>query len=154
MASRESNDNDNNIPKTTPMQQGRQKRRASSPSSIENDSASSRAFSTNDIINATTTGDEKPTYDTKPAAKDEQQLEANRQRARNIRKKKKQMIENMQQQIAQLTMDNQLLLQQTQTQQAEIQHLRLLTQQQETMQQFVRNPHSSTLEHWRNVFPI
>jgi len=69
--------------------------------------------------------------------REEQQMEANRKRARDIRKRKKKMIADMQQKIVQLTMENQMLLQNTQTQQTEIQHLRAYVQQQEVMQQLL-----------------
>ena len=75
--------------------------------------------------------------------REEQQMEANRKRARDIRKRKKKMIADMQQKIVQLTMENQMLLQNTQTQQTEIQHLRAYVQQQEVMQQLVSNARNS-----------
>lgn len=70
--------------------------------------------------------------------RDEQQREANRRRARDIRKRKKKMVAEMQLKIAQLTMENQLLIQRTQMQQTVIEQLRANIQQQGTVQQLVR----------------
>jgi len=62
-------------------------------------------------------------YSTK-TDRDERQMEANRVRARDIRKRKKTMVEEMQRKIVGLTMANQHLIRQTQMQNAEIHLLR------------------------------
>lgn len=56
--------------------------------------------------------------------REERRMEANRQRARDIRKRKKKMVEEMKQQIVQLTLENRQLVRQNQMQQAELQNLR------------------------------
>lgn len=56
--------------------------------------------------------------------REERRMEANRQRARDIRKRKKKMVEEMKQQIVQLTIENRQLHRQNQLQQTEIQLLR------------------------------
>jgi len=58
------------------------------------------------------------------AEQGERQMEANRVRARDIRKRKKTMVEEMQRKIVGLTMANQHLIRQTQMQNAEIHLLR------------------------------
>ena len=68
--------------------------------------------------------DRSPTSFTRKAEQGERQMEANRVRAREIRKRKKNMIEEMQKKIVKLTMANQQLISQTQIQHAEIHMLR------------------------------
>jgi hypothetical protein len=64
----------------------------------------------------------------KPKAKrDEKRMEINRQRAKEIRKRKKKMVEDMQKQIIYLTLENNKFRTQTQMQQAEINLLRSTT---------------------------
>ena len=58
------------------------------------------------------------------AGRDERRMEANRVRARDIRKRKKTMVEEMKKKIVKLTMANQQLIRQTQMQNAEIHMLR------------------------------
>ena len=55
---------------------------------------------------------------------DEKRMEMNRQRAKDIRKRKKKMVEDMQNQIIHLTLENNKLRTQTQIQQIEINILR------------------------------
>uniref|UniRef100_A0A7S3V8R0 BZIP domain-containing protein n=1 Tax=Chaetoceros debilis TaxID=122233 RepID=A0A7S3V8R0_9STRA len=94
------------------------------------------AFSTNNTKDGTGIRTER----------EERRMEANRQRARDIRKRKKKMVEEMKQQIVQLTLENRQLVRQNQMQQAELQTLRnaqqatshhqgLLIQQQQQQQQ-------------------
>ncbi len=58
------------------------------------------------------------------AQRDERRMEINRQRAKEIRKRKKKMVEDMQKQIIYLTLENNKLRTQIQMQQAEINILR------------------------------
>jgi len=58
------------------------------------------------------------------AERDERQMEANRVRARDVRKRKKHMVEEMHREIVKLTMANQQIIRQIQIQSSEIQALR------------------------------
>ncbi len=69
-------------------------------------------------------GDEKSKGETRTTTRDEKRMEINRQRAKEIRKRKKKMLEDMQQQIIFLTLENNKLRTQSQMQQTEINLLR------------------------------
>mmetsp|Transcript_37536 Transcript_37536/g.44776 ORF Transcript_37536/g.44776 Transcript_37536/m.44776 type:complete len:202 (-) Transcript_37536:218-823(-) len=71
-------------------------------------------------------GDQSSTKEKKQSA--EMRLEVNRQRAREIRKRKKIMIENMQNQLVLLTMENNKLRMENQNQQQELAVLRKTSQ--------------------------
>ena len=95
----------------------------------ENEDASHVAY--NENPDTTTSHHEGSDSDVNSKSKrDERRLEMNRQRAKDIRRRKKKMMEEMQKQIVFLTMENNKLRTQNQMQQAEINLLRTSQQEQ------------------------